>query len=45
MPEMDGFDVLESVCGETMPAVIFVTAYDRYALRAFEAQALDIWSD
>src|SRR5574341_721847 len=41
MPEMDGFDVLERVGGEAMPAVIFVTAYDRYALEAFEVQALD----
>ncbi len=41
MPELDGFGVLESVAAEFMPFVIFVTAYDRYALRAFEAQALD----
>jgi len=41
MPECDGFDVLE-LLGRDMPtAVIFVTAYDQYALRAFEAGALD----
>jgi two-component system LytT family response regulator len=40
MPECGGFDVLELV-GNRIPAVIFVTAYDEYALRAFEAGALD----
>jgi two-component system LytT family response regulator len=41
MPEMNGFDVLAALGPEEMPAVIFVTAYDRYALRAFEVHALD----
>lgn len=41
MPECDGFDVLEMLGTETPPALIFVTAYDSYALRAFEAGALD----
>lgn len=41
MPECDGFDVLEMVGNDVPPAVIFVTAYDQYALRAFEAGALD----
>ena len=41
MPELDGFAVLEQVGVAAMPLVIFVTAYDRYALRAFEIQALD----
>jgi two-component system, LytTR family, response regulator len=41
MPECDGFDVLELVGAELPPAVVFVTAYDQYALRAFEAGALD----
>ncbi len=41
MPECDGFDVLELLGGDLPPAVIFVTAYDQYALRAFEAGALD----
>ena len=41
MPECDGFDVLELLGAELPPAVIFVTAYDQYALRAFEAGALD----
>lgn len=41
MPEMNGFEVIEAIGSEQMPVVIFVTAYDQYALRAFEAQALD----
>lgn len=43
MPEMDGFDVLETVAAEgaRLPTVVFVTAYDQYALRAFEVHALD----
>jgi len=40
MPEMDGFEVLEHLGGE-LPCVVFVTAHDRYALRAFEVHALD----
>lgn len=41
MPECDGFDVLELLGGDVPAATIFVTAYDQYALRAFEAGALD----
>ncbi len=41
MPEMDGFAVLRAVGPERVPAVVFVTAYDRYALRAFDVHALD----
>jgi two-component system LytT family response regulator len=41
LPEFDGFDVIRSVGREEMPVTIFVTAYDRYALQAFEAHALD----
>jgi two-component system, LytTR family, response regulator len=41
MPECDGFDVLELLGGDVPPAVVFVTAYDQYAIRAFEAGALD----
>src|SRR6516225_6210361 len=41
MPECDGFDVLELLGPDVPPAIIFVTAYDQYALRAFEAGALD----
>ena len=41
MPECDGFDVLEQLGSEMPPALVFVTAYDQYALRAFEAGALD----
>jgi two-component system LytT family response regulator len=41
MPEVDGFDVLEMLGGDLPPAIVFVTAYDQYALRAFEAGALD----
>ena len=41
MPEMDGFSVLEKLQPEEIPVVIFATAYDKYALRAFEVHALD----
>src|ERR1700759_2435335 len=44
MPGMDGFEVGRDVVGEggvTMRSIIFVTAHDRYAVRAFEVQALD----
>jgi two-component system LytT family response regulator len=41
MPELDGFGVLEELGGERLPAVIFVTAHDRFALRAFEVHAVD----
>src|SRR6516164_596448 len=41
MPEMDGFQVLSEVGANEMPVTIFVTAYDRYALRAFDANAID----
>jgi two-component system LytT family response regulator len=41
MPQMDGFQVLEAVTDLNLPAVIFVTAYDEYAVRAFEVHALD----
>ena len=41
MPEMDGFEVLHAVGADRLPAIIFVTAFDRYALRAFEVHALD----
>ncbi|HEY9283835.1 MAG TPA: LytTR family DNA-binding domain-containing protein [Pyrinomonadaceae bacterium] len=41
MPEMSGFEVLETISPQRMPAIIFVTAYDRYALKAFEVHALD----
>jgi two-component system LytT family response regulator len=41
MPEMNGFEVLKTVKNERMPAVIFVTAYDKYAIKAFEVHALD----
>ena len=41
MPELDGFEVVRTVGIDEMPAVVFVTAYDRYALEAFELHALD----
>jgi two-component system, LytTR family, response regulator len=41
MPEMDGFDVVRAIGPERMPAVIFVTAHDRYAIQAFEINAID----
>jgi two-component system LytT family response regulator len=41
MPEMDGFDVLEKVGADKIQAIIFVTAFDQYAVKAFEVHALD----
>jgi two-component system LytT family response regulator len=41
MPEVGGFDVLKALPPEAWPLVIFVTAYDEYAVRAFEVRALD----
>ncbi len=41
MPELDGFEVLDRLAGQPLPVIIFVTAYDQYALRAFEVSALD----
>jgi two-component system LytT family response regulator len=41
MPEMDGFEVVEALELDRMPAIVFVTAYDAHALRAFEVHALD----
>ncbi len=41
MPELDGFQVIEALEGESLPAVVFVTAYDEYAIRAFEIDAID----
>lgn len=41
MPGLSGFDVLRRLSGSRMPAIIFVTAFDEYALRAFDANAVD----
>ena len=41
MPALDGFGVLDALQGERTPAVIFVTAYNEYAIRAFDVNALD----
>ena len=41
MPEMDGFQVVEEIGVERMPVTVFVTAFDKHAVRAFEAHALD----
>lgn len=41
MPGMNGFDVLQALDPEEIPMVVFVTAYDEHALRAFELRALD----
>lgn len=41
MPDLDGFQVLGEIPTDEMPVVIFTTAYDHYAIRAFEAHALD----
>src|SRR6185295_1642446 len=40
MPDVDGFGVVQALGPDQMPAVIFVTAYDEYALKAFEVNAL-----
>jgi len=41
LPEMDGFAVLENLEGRLPPGIVFVTAYDRYAVKAFEVNAVD----
>ena len=41
MPGMNGFDVIRRLSGSNMPAVIFVTAFDEFAVQAFNANALD----
>lgn len=41
MPNLDGFDVVKEIGPKFMPVLIFVTAYDEFAVRAFEAHALD----
>jgi two-component system LytT family response regulator len=41
MPGMDGFKVIETIGVDRMPPTVFVTAYDEYAIRAFDVQALD----
>ncbi len=41
MPELSGFDVLQNIRATPLPFVVFVTAYDKYAIQAFEAHALD----
>jgi two-component system LytT family response regulator len=41
MPKLDGFEVLELLDADTRPVVIFVTAFDQYAMRAFDAHAVD----
>jgi two-component system LytT family response regulator len=41
MPELDGFGVLEAIKSEPMPVIVFVTAYDRFALKAFDVHAVD----
>ena len=41
MPEVDGFALLERIGADAVPAIVFVTAFDQYALRAFEVHALD----
>ena len=39
MPEMSGFEVLERISTDDLPAIVFVTAFDKYALKAFEVNA------
>src|SRR5688500_363779 len=41
MPALNGFELLEAIGGERLPVVIFATAYDEFAIRAFDAEALD----
>lgn len=41
MPELDGFGVLDAIPSDQMPVVVFVTAFDRYAVKAFESHAVD----
>lgn len=41
MPGMDGFGVIEELPAEALPAIVFVTAHDEYAIRAFEVEAID----
>src|SRR5262249_8294442 len=41
MPELDGFEVIEAVGNAYLPAIVFVTAFDQYAIRAFEVSAMD----
>jgi two-component system LytT family response regulator len=41
MPELDGFQVIGALEDDALPAIVFVTAYDEYAIRAFEVDAID----
>ena len=41
MPELDGFQVIAALDDDALPAIVFVTAYDAYAIRAFEVDAID----
>ncbi|MEO7083750.1 MAG: LytTR family DNA-binding domain-containing protein [Gemmatimonadaceae bacterium] len=41
MPDIDGFGVLRELAGKASPAIVFVTAFDQYAVRAFDAHAVD----
>ena len=41
MPEKNGFDVIKSIDSNDLPTIVFVTAYDQYALQAFDVHALD----
>jgi two-component system, LytTR family, response regulator len=41
MPDIDGFEVLDALRGGPFPVIVFITAYDKYALRAFEVHAVD----
>ena len=41
MPELDGFGVLAAIVSQPMPVIVFVTAHDKFALRAFEVHAVD----
>src|SRR5579863_3568496 len=41
LPEMDGFEIIESIPANRLPLIVFVTAYDQFALKAFKVHAVD----
>lgn len=41
LPELDGFEILEALPADQLPAIVFVTAYDRFAVKAFQVHAID----
>src|SRR5262245_44827411 len=41
LPELSGFEVIDAIDTESLPPIVFITAHDRYAVRAFDAEAID----